>query len=305
MGPISEQELLKVVKEKGIVTGADLTELLSGDFISLWHTCRKSANLCTRTVGRRYLRLDKQVEGYARLSPSIMREFLTYTLITEIGNESALDEKVRERENEIRNISRQKQELAFLALSEVVADMAEREAILESACCIIAGDIVYDMAHQAPRPERSTGRMVRGSDLDVVIITDDDLDPEAVRKFDRAVYERKYLLLAIPSYQEELDYLIKPVSRVKEQIGFDHFDRMVACKILHEGKFLLGSRALFGSIKKLLAEQDIPARLARLEQAARLRREEVESILLEKPELVHTPEMDQIFFYREEGEEIF
>ncbi len=40
-----------------------------------------------RRTGRRYMRLDSAVEGYARLSPSIRREFLTYTLVGLAGQE--------------------------------------------------------------------------------------------------------------------------------------------------------------------------------------------------------------------------
>ena len=37
---------------------------------------------------------------------------------------------------------------------------------------MLAGDIVYGMGHDAPRSERSTGQMVRGSDVDLVVITE-------------------------------------------------------------------------------------------------------------------------------------
>ena len=36
---------------------------------------------------------------------------------------------------------------------------------------MIAGDVVFEMAHLEPRPESSTGKLVKGSDLDIVVVT--------------------------------------------------------------------------------------------------------------------------------------
>jgi len=36
----------------------------------------------------------------------------------------------------------------------------------------IAGDIVYNMAHNVPCPERSTGKLVKGSDMHIVVVVD-------------------------------------------------------------------------------------------------------------------------------------
>ena len=41
----------------------------------------------------------------------------------------------------------------------------------EYYCILLGGDVVYGMAHDAPRTEHSTGLMVRGSDLDLVVNT--------------------------------------------------------------------------------------------------------------------------------------
>ena len=172
-------------------------------------------------------------------------------------------------------------------------------------CFIIAGDVVFNMAHTEYRPEKSTGKMVRGSDLDIVIVHHDDLDPELIAEFDSLLYKRKYLMLAHPILQEELDYIIKPFSMVERQVGFDTFKHMVACKILDEGEFLLGNETMFNRIKDLLDEHEIPERIGELTTGARKRRLEAEKILQAQPEKVHTPEFDRLFFYREESDEIF
>jgi hypothetical protein len=49
----------------------------------------------------------------------------------------------------------------------------ERDHIINQTCFIIAGDVVFGMAHAEPRPEASTGELVKGSDLDIIVIADD------------------------------------------------------------------------------------------------------------------------------------
>jgi hypothetical protein len=45
-----------------------------------------------------------------------------------------------------------------------------------------------------------------------------------------------------PHVREEIDYVVKDLDRVREQMRFDTFKRMVACKILQEGIFLYGGK---------------------------------------------------------------
>lgn len=305
MKSIPESEIIEVVKQRGILTGSELSRELSADVFSLWRSCRLATELCVRTFGRRYLRLDKGLENYARLSPSIMREFLTYTLVGMAEEDEVLDLKAKEREEEIRLVSRSKHDLAYDIASEAMAQIAATRDVEDRVCFIIAGDVVFDMAHTEPRPEKSTGKMVRGSDLDLIVVYEDDLAEEIVQELDRAFYERKYLLLVHPLYREELDYIIKPLSKVKQQVAFDNFAHMVACKILDEGRMLTGSKELFGCIKRLLDDNDIPSRLSEMEDRARARRDEAEHILLGHPGQLTSPEFDQLFYYREEADEIF
>src|SRR5665811_1909286 len=96
----------------------------------------------------------------------------------------------------------------------------------------------YQMAHDVPRPERSTGKMVRGSDLDVVVIVDDRAPEVLVKALDDAIYQQKYRYLINPSVREEIDYIVKRLDRLREQAEFDTFKKMVACKILQEGVLL-------------------------------------------------------------------
>lgn len=74
--------IISLLRENGPLTGKELLEKSRSDTLSVWRACNKPGKIFTETAGRRYLRLDRHVQGYARLSPSILREFLTkYFLI--------------------------------------------------------------------------------------------------------------------------------------------------------------------------------------------------------------------------------
>jgi len=63
------------------MTGEELAPADRGRRFRLWQTCRNSDKVVEWSTGRRFLRLDRAVNGYARLSPSIRREFHTYTVL--------------------------------------------------------------------------------------------------------------------------------------------------------------------------------------------------------------------------------
>jgi hypothetical protein len=145
--------------------------------------------------------------------------------------------------------------------------------------------------------------MVNGSDLDIVIVAEDDLDPELVRSLDNFIHKRKHLLLV--NDREEIDYLIKSIGRVREQLKFDIFSSMVACKILDESVLLYGNPAVHQTIKSLLVECGIPERLRRLEEHASLSRDLAEAQLLEVAPDKSRSEYYNLFYTHAEEDEIY
>ncbi len=298
-----EGRIVRLLEERGPQTGAELREALGNDGFGQWKTCMRSDRLAVRRVGRRYLRLDERVEGYARLSPSILREFLTYTVVGLADDQPAADARTEELATRIRDISAAKSKLAGRLVSEIGARLRNGESAEERFCVLLAGDIVYEMGHDAPRPERSTGRMVRGSDIDLVVIMD-DLAPEELRQeLDDAIYQQKYRQLINPSIREEIDYTIKPLARVEEQSKFDTFKNMVPCKILDEAVLLYGSERLFHAAKALLVEQRVGQRLADMEAAAIRARDQAEKHLLSRAEESLSGDDLYLFYTSEESEE--
>jgi hypothetical protein len=300
---MTDKEIISILAETGPLTGAQLAERTSIEVLSLWQTCRKIPSIRLLSAARRFLRLDRTVQGYARLSPSIRREFLTYTYVGLDSQVAALTAKVEALKQETKQISQSKLEMARECVVSALAPLPDRDDILSKACFLIAGDVVYDMSHTVPRPEKSTGEMVRGSDLDIVVVAEDDLNADIVRAFDASFHKRKHLLLV--NDREEIDYLIKSMSRVREQLQFDIFSSMVASKILDESRLLYGNPAVYQTVRNLLIEFGIPEKLKNLEQKAAASRELAETQLLEVTAAKDQSEHYNLFYTHAEEDEIY
>ena len=300
---MTETELVSLLSETGPLTGAQLMERTGLEVLSLWQACSRASAIRFQRAGRRFLRLDRSVQGYARLSPSIRREFLTYTYVGLDSQADILADRANALRAETERISRAKQETARQAVEAVISMLPGKDVLLQKACFMIAGEVVYGMSHMVPRPEKSTGEMVQGSDLDIIVIVTDDLAPELIDSLDRAMHKRKHRLLV--NEREEIDYLIKTVARVEEQLKFDIFSSMVACKILDEGRFLYGSAPLFQEIKDLILRRGIKERLEELERQATASRESAETQLLQAGEDADRAEYLSLFYTHAKEDEIY
>ncbi|OFW55870.1 MAG: hypothetical protein A2133_01155 [Actinobacteria bacterium RBG_16_64_13] len=299
-----EEEIVRLLEEQGPLTGAELRAALGNDGFGQWKACMRSPKLEIRRVGRRYLRLDQKVEGYARLSPSILREFLTYSVVGLSDAPAALEARAGTLAARIGEITAAKFRLAQRIMSDIGGRLlGEDESAEDRFCVLLAGDVVYEMAHDAPRPERSTSRMVRGSDLDLVVIMDDQAPEELFKRLDDAIYEQKHRHLINPSIREEIDYVIKPFERLQEQAGFDTFKHMVSCKIVDEAVLLYGSERLFQAAKDLLVERHIIKELEAMQRAATGLRDEAERQLLTRDEDSLSGGDLYLFYTSEESEE--
>jgi len=300
---IMENEIIEVIKEKGPLTGAELQDAVNGDSLILWRTCQLAKDLAIRIVGTRYLRLDRRVEDYARLSPSILREFLTYSVIGLSSDHPSLARRADQILLHIEEVSRAKSEMAYSIVSTLVSRLTNELLVKEKACFIIAGDIVYNMAHDVPRPERSTGKLVKGSDMDIVVIVDDLFPEELMERLDEEIYKEKYKLLINPYLREEIDYIIKDLDRVRMQVKFDTFKHIVACKILCEGTLLYGSDELFNKVKMMIREHGVIKKIDAMESEARIfRREAIKYLLSVEPRKIKEESL-YLFYPTEESEE--
>ncbi len=272
----------RALTESGPLTGAGLQEATGEEVFGLWKACQSDQFVCRR-IGRRYLRLDRTVPGYARLSPSILREFVTYTVIGVPEQAATVDREAAKLQRRTVAISRGKRRVAERFMAEVLDEVLPEPADRDRLCVLIAGDVVFEMSHDVSRRESSTGGRVDGSDLDLVLLAADDLDDEVVEALDDAIRKRKWLYLRNPALREEVDYVVKRFSKLVEQAEFDTFQHMVACKVLDEAQFLAGNPELHEAGRRLLAERNVIDRLRDLEAQAAVRRAERERYLLGVP----------------------
>jgi hypothetical protein len=297
-----KEEIINLISTHGPLTGSEIKKFLSGDNLLLWQTCKTSSDLEVKSIGVRYLRFDRQVNGFARLSPSILREFLTYSVVGLAEKPTLIEKRGEEIFSHIVKVSRSKLELARHLVEVVKAHLGDTWPH-EQVCFILAGDIVYDMAHDVPRPERSTGRLVKGSDIDLVVILEDNVPDDLIKKLDNAIYQEKYRFLKSPSINEEVDYVIKKLERVREQVRFDTFKHMVACKILQEGKLIGGSDRFYHEVIRLLQDNGVIEKLDRLQQAAIVFRKQEEEFLVQNdPKSINREDL-YYFYPAEESEE--
>ncbi len=298
-----EEAIVGLIGARGPLTGFEIQKEIRTDSLLLWRACRTSGRLEVRSVGTRYMRLDRHVDGFARLSPSILREFLTYCVIGLPDDSSALDDRCLAVGDRIREISRLKFDRALRMVLDVMEEYEDAAEMAGRMCFIIAGDIVYNMAHDVPRPERSTGKLVKGSDIDLVVVTDDDVADGPIGRLDELIYRRKYRMLIDPAVNEEVDYKIKRLMRVREQAAFDDFKRMVAVKILDEGVFLHGSEEIFRAVKDIIRERGLDGRLAELEARAHVFRSRAEMSILDGSLNGEKIKETHLFYSAEEFEE--
>lgn len=294
-----------LLREKGPLLGKEFAVLSGLDIYPAWKYCRGAKEIISVLVGNRYLRLDARVKGYARLSPSIMREFLNYTVVGLSEQKKEIDDKAKKLNKEINSISAAKIDLARRTVKKMIVSHPESALILEKTCMTIAGDVVFNMAHAEPRPESSTGELVKGSDLDIIVITD-GLPFHISNDLDQIFYHEKYNLLMNPALKEELDYVIKNVSVISEQLHFNNFKNMVASKILDEGQFLYGNPELFNQVKSMVAKASISSKLLSLTRKAEADRLLAEQTLSDAGRLAAADEeLMTLFYTTEEKEEIF
>jgi hypothetical protein len=297
------ESIAEILAERGPLTGSELLEAARADGFSIWREARKTPGIILSSVARRYLRLDRRLKDLSRISPSIFREFLTYTVVGLEEQREAIERRCDALSAHIEKVSKEKIELAY-GLMCAIGSSADTVFPLDKAVCvIIAGDIVYCMAHDVPRPERSTGRLVRGSDIDLVVVADENIPEHVLKRVDDLIYKEKYRLLITPHIREEIDYVVKGIDRVREQLLFDNFSHILACKILQEGTLLYGNGFLFSRIKTMLRDSGVTGRLLEMENSARIFRREAEERLMQLPAEDLSEEDRNLFYPADESEE--
>jgi len=244
---VIRREVVDAIERIGPMLGKELVEQLpERNYLELWQACFTSPDILISHFSRYYLRYDITREDSIRLSPSILRDFLSFTLFsTSYQRERVIDRQVT-LSNHHRQVSMQKMRIARSILRQIMRKIPQE--LHHIMCAFIAGDIAYFLAHREPREVSSVGEMVNGSDIDIIIVHD-GLPEDVIELIDREMMSFKVYYMRHPNYREEVDYICKDKRTMFSQLAYQNIDHKIASKIAYEAIFLAGSVELFAEIK--------------------------------------------------------
>lgn len=244
-------EIETILRKHGPQSGSALSERFPDVHpIGLWKLCYGSKNILIQNCARYYLRYDVTRENMLRLSPSILRDFLTFSLIylPEQGVQSV--EAGTRLANRFRRISLRKLSLAREALLRLPNDL-QRE-LNENCVVFLSGDIAYYLAHDTVRQHDSLNVPIKGSDIDIIIIKNLESNSDKVAQIDAELLKIKRQYLISPNIREELDFIVKPIGRMLDQLSYQDIHQKIATKILYESYFLMGRVDIYQSLMRHL-----------------------------------------------------
>jgi len=257
-----ESSIIAIIRRTHPMTGQGLSDHFSDvPPMQLWRICYKSENILIQNCARYYLRYDVTRTNMLRLSPSILRDFLTFSLIYLPDQAVAVVESGTRMANAFRMISIRKLSYARQALMRL-PEILQAE-IYANCVVFLSGDIAYFLAHDTERQHATMGTPIKGSDIDIVIINNLEANPENIKKIEDEFLKIKRQFLATPAIREELDFIVKPMGRMLDQLQYRDIHQKIATKILYESYFLMGRvdiyQALMGHLEMSGALEKIEA----------------------------------------------
>jgi len=236
---ILETKIIDLIEKNGPMTGAELMlELPDYTDIAVWRECYSASSIRVSNCARYYLRYDITRGNQLRLSPSILRDFLTFSLIYTTEQTVDIVEPATRLANKFRAISLEKLHMARRALLDLDDDL---QAVINEHCVVfLSGDIAYYLAHNTPRRHSQLGTNILGSDIDIVIITNRGASPEQIERIESQLLTIKKVFLVSPDICEELDFIVKPIDKMIDQLSYRDIHEKIASKILYESYFLMG-----------------------------------------------------------------
>lgn len=294
-----ETKIINILNSEGPLLGKEIMEHFERrDYTNVWKTCFQCSIFHVSHFARYYLRYDIAREDHIRLSPSILRDFLSFTIISLPHQRSQVIDRQIILSNKHREISMRKLKIARDALLDIDLDL--REALDRKSCSFISGDISYFLAHDEPREAHGTGELVRGSDIDIITVYEDDTDPDLIKRADEAMLQKKHILLKQPSVREEIDFIYKPYQKIREQFSYDDIKQKIACKILYESLFIAGSLQLYAKLQQDMEDAGVTKKIeADFLTALEERNTAIKTIMSSQHDL-NDSNLQSLFFFSQE-----
>jgi hypothetical protein len=251
-----EARVAQILDAEGPKIGKELAWALADiPVLRLWQACFRSQSFLISHFASYYLRFDITRDDQVRLSPSILRDFLSFTLFGLPGQREQMIERQGQLSNMHREVSREKIAIAQAAMRSVF--LKQTREVRSQVCAFIAGDLAYFLAHNEPREHPASGEMVKGSDIDIVVIMQDGLPEEIKEQFEAELKTLKSFYLRHPDYRHELDFICKRQSVMERQFGYIDIHDKIASKIAWESMFLAGSLTLYMEIREAMSRTGV------------------------------------------------
>lgn len=266
-------------------------------YLAMWQACFSDLDIQISHFSRYYLRFDIARDDHVRLSPSILRDFLSFTLLSLPGQRDTIIDRQVELSNFHREVSLGKIRIASRILTSVLKHIPQAER--RRFCAFIAGDLTYFLGHTEPREVKSVGEMVRGSDIDIIIVHD-GLEAALVEAIDGEMMRAKAFYLRHPQHRQEVDYICKSLDKMFGQFGYGDIHDKIASKIAYESLFLAGSAELYGAIQDELELSGAKALIeADFEHGLKERKRAMHTLLAADPDRIDA-EIESLFFFSQE-----
>ena len=300
LSPLQE-EMRDVLKTRGPSPGHVLADAMPDvSPIALWRACYTSRRFRIQNCARYYLRYDILRGNQLRLSPSILRDFLTFSLVYLPEQHISVVEAGTRMANKFRAISLRKLGRARQALLRLPRELQDE---INAHCVVfLSGDIAYYLAHDTPRQHPQTRTPLHGSDIDIVIVTNREADRTKIARIEAELLITKKVFLLTPNIREEIDFIVKPVERMLDQLAYVDIHDKIASKILYESYFLMGRTDIYDSLIRNMDMRGTRSRIeADFETALRERQQTIRKIRDLPPEAsVEDPEVASLFFASQE-----
>jgi len=294
-------DIQKVLRAHGPATGGQLSERLPNiSDIAIWRACYRSDQIRVSNCARYYLRYDILRGNQLRLSPSILRDFLTFSLVYLTDQMVEIVEAGTKLANHFRIISLKKLSWAREALLQLDGDL--QEVLYEHCVVFLSGDIAYYLAHETQRIHSQLGVEVNGSDIDIVIVANRGAPPDKIARIESQLLTTKKIYLMTPHIREELDFIVKPIDTMLEQLAYGDIHQKIASKILYESYFLMGRVDIYQTLMRHLKLSGTWDRIEHdFEVALGQRKDTIAKILALAPDAsTEDPEVASLFFASKE-----
>ena len=202
--------------------------------------------------------------------------------------------------NQFRAISMEKLHMARRALLDLGDDLQE---VLNKHCVVfLSGDIAYYLAHKTPRRHNQLGVEILGSDIDIVIISNREAPADQIEKIENQLLKIKKVFLMSPEIREELDFIVKPIEKMIEQLSYRDIHEKIASKILYESYFLMGRVDIYQALINHLEAAGTRDMIERDFEIALGQRKETIATILKLPPDASTddPQVASLFFASKE-----